>query len=248
MPQILNIAKLNPITALWLFGGLAISVLLSSTLNAWLIYTIILIVLIFISSAELRSVFDHLKPYLIFLPVMSVLYVFFSILLTEMSIPEILKSAGGALWKLSLLVVIMSLYLTTSKPSDLLLAFRSVWTRSQFSPKFIEDFILYLNLVLRFYPMVQQEWKYINRSRIALKLTSKVSKWENLKQMTRNFPGLLINVYKKSENIAEVMVMRGYGQQIPRGVTFPITFKTINLIAILFISVTLYLINHYATL
>jgi energy-coupling factor transporter transmembrane protein EcfT len=248
MSQILNIAKLNPIIALWLFGGLAISVLLSSTLNAWLIYTIILIVLIFISSAELRSVFNHLKPYLIFLPVMSVLYVVFSILLTQMSMIEILRSAGGALWKLSLLVAIMSLYLATSKPADLLLAFRSVRTQSRFSPKFIEDFILYLNLVLRFYPMVQQEWKYINRSRTVLKLTNKFSKWKNLKQITINFPGLLINVYKKSENIAEVMVMRGYGQQIPRGVTFPITFNSRDMIAILLISVTLFLINQYATL
>ena len=192
-------------------------------------------------------IYKFIKPYLIFLPIMSIFYIAFSFLLTPMSASEILIYAVIALLKLSLLICIMSLYFIISDPSNLLIAFRSIWSKTKFPIKYIEDFILYLSLVMRFYPMMQQEWKYINRSRKALQLTDKLNKWQSTIQMTQSFPGILINVYKKAENIAAVMLMRGYGQQIPRGVTFPIEFGYKNFTLIILISVSLLLVNYYVT-
>lgn len=247
MFQILNPAVLNPITKLWLFAGLALSVLFSTAIHSLIVYTVIWAVLIFLSKTNMKLIYKFIKPYLIFLPIMSLFYIAFSFLLTPMHLNEILIYAVMAIMKLSLLICIMSLYFVISDPSNLLIAFRSMWSKTRFPIKFIEDFILYLSLVMRFYPMIQQEWTYIIRSRRALQLTGDLNKWKSTIQLTRSFPGILINVYKKAENIAAVMIMRGYGQQIPRGVTFPIAFGYKNIILIVIISVSLSLVNYYVT-
>ena len=160
MFKFLNPVKLNPITKLWLFAGLVLSVLFSTYIQSWVVYTIIWIILIFLSNIKMILIYKFIKPYLIFLPIMSIFYIAFSFLLTPMSASEILIYAVIALLKLSLLICIMSLYFIISDPSNLLIAFRSIWSKTKFPIKYIEDFILYLSLVMRFYPMMQQEWKY----------------------------------------------------------------------------------------
>lgn len=171
-----------------------------------------------------------------------------SLFFTNSSGMRILNEATTAIIKLLLLVTIMSVYIVTSKDHNLILALRSIWSKSKIPWKWVDDMFIFLELTLRFYPSFQREWDTLNRSKIALGLDNSLSRWNKVKAIANDLPGIIVQSYNRAENTASVMIQRGYGSIIPRGVAQPIVFRIADLVFLILIVSFIFLINHYGTL
>ncbi len=238
----------NPIVTSLFYLGLAFSTILSKTWNGLTIYFILCIILIILNISHLKPTFKQVKPFFLFFPIMITIYLFISFVFTNFTWAVIINEAGFAMSKLFLLVIVMSLYLEISRKQNLVLSVRSIWVKMNLKWKKVEDLFMFLELTLRFYPTFQREWQTIIRSKKALGLTFSVGRWEQIKSVANDLPGMILQSYRKAENTAVVMQQRGYGKQIPRGVANPILFKMSDLILIVIILAGYTLLNQYVTL
>jgi len=239
---------INPIVTSIFFLGLAFSTILSKTWYGLFVFTILSIILILLNITYIKSVFKQVKPFLLFLPIMISIYLIISFIFTNSTWTMILNEAGFAMSKLLLLVIVMSLYLEISKKHNLILSIRSIWSKLNLEWRKVDDIFMFLELTLRFYPTFQREWQTINRSKRALGIISAESKWNRVKSVTNDLPGMILQSYRKAENTALIMQQRGYGKQIPRGVANPILFKINDFIYIVIIVTGYILLNRYVSL
>ena len=238
----------NPIVTTLFYLGLAFSTILNKTWNGLMVYLLLCIILIILNRSHLKPAFKHVKPFFLFFPMMIIIYLFISFVFTDSTWTVIINEAGFAMSKLLLLVIVMSLYLEISRENNLVLSVRSIWVKMNLKWKKIEDLFMFFELTLRFYPTFQREWQTIIRSKKALGLTSSVGRWEKIKSVANDLPGMILQSYRKAENTANVMQQRGYGKQIPRGVANPILFKMSDLILLFIILAGYTLLNQYVTL
>jgi len=225
----------NPIVTALFYLGFAFSTILTDTWGGLMIYLISCIILIILNIDHIKSAFKQVKPFFLFFPIMIIVYLFISFIFTNSTWTMIFNEAGFTISKLLLLVIVMAIYLEISKKQNLILAVRSIWLKLNLKWKWVEDLFMFLELTLRFYPTFQREWQSINRSKKALGLFSSTSKWGQIKSITNDLPGMILQSYRRAENIAIIMQQRGYGNQIPRGVANPILFKISDLILIIII-------------
>ena len=238
----------NPIVTSFFYLGFAFSTILSKTWNGLIVYYLMCIILIILNITHFKSVFKQVKPFFLFFPIMIIIYLFISFVFTSSTWIIIINEAGFAISKLLLLVIVMAFYIEVMKKQDIILSIRTIWSKLNLKWKWVEDIFIYLELTLRFYPTFQREWKSINRSKKALGLTSSVNKWDQIKSVANDLPGMILQSYRKAENIATVMQRRGYGNQIPRGIANPIFFKISDLILLVIILAGYTLLNYYVTI
>jgi energy-coupling factor transporter transmembrane protein EcfT len=239
---------LNPLTVVWLVIGSVISILLVQTGEQFFICSAGLGILIAINRKKISQIYHRVKPFLIFLPVMSLLYMGFSFILTDLSTEAILIYALIALGRLFLMIILMAVFLQSSGPTTLLTAIRSIWWRMNIPWKKVEDFLLFFSLILRFYPLYQKEWEFAKRSQRALGIENYQSKLKDVRIIIQNLPGIVIQSYRKAESTAGIMVLRGYGTQIPRGVAYPIKFRTVDSVIIVISFVGFFGLYSYGSL
>ena len=238
----------NPIVTSIFYLGFAFSTILSKTWNGLMIYYFLCIILIILNRTHFKSIFKQVKPFFLFFPIMIVIYLFISFVFTSSTWMVIINDAGIAISKLLLLVIVMAFYLEIIRKRNIVLSIRSIWVKINLKWKRIEDMFMFLELTLRFYPTFQREWQTISRSKKALGLTSTINKWEQIKSVANDLPGMILQSYRKAENTAMVMQQRGYGNQIPRGVASPILFKMSDMMLLLIILFGYTLLNKYVTL
>jgi len=239
---------INPIVTSILYLGLALSTILSKTWYVLSIFTILSMILILLNITHLKSVLKQVKPFLLFFPIMMIIYLIISFIFTNATLTVILTEAGFAISKLLLLAIVMSLYLEISKKQNLILSIRSIWSNLNIKWQKVDDMFMFLELTLRFYPTFQREWQSINRSKKALGIISVESKWNRIRSIANDLPGLILQSYRKAENTALIMQQRGYGKQIPRGVANPIFFKMHDFILIMIIVTGYIFLNRYVAL
>jgi len=235
----------NPIVTSLFYLGFAFSIILNKAWNGLMIYCVQCIILILLNRTHFKSAFKQVKPFFLFFPIMIIIYLFISFVFTSSTWIIIINEAGFAISKLLLLVIVMAFYIEVMKKQDIILSIRTIWSKLNLKWKWVEDIFIYLELTLRFYPTFQREWKSINRSKKALGLTSSVNKWDQIKSVANDLPGMILQSYRKAENTATVIQQRGYGNQIPRGIANPILFKISDLILLVFISAGYTLLNYY---
>ena len=238
----------NPIIISFFYLGFAFSTILTRSWTGLLIYFTLSIILIIINASHIKSAFKQVKPFLIFFPVLIIIYLFISFIFTSSNWTVIINDAGFAVGKLLLLVIVMAFYLEIMRKYNLILSIRSIWIKFNLKWKWVDDLFMFLELTLRFYPTFQREWQTISRSKKALGIVSTVGRWEQIKSIANDLPGLILQSYRKAENTAMVMRQRGYGNMLPRGVANPILFKMSDLILLIIILYGYTLVNRYVTL
>ena len=238
----------NPIIISFFYLGFAFSTILTRSWTGLLIYFTLSIILIIINASHIKSAFKQVKPFLIFFPVLIIIYLFISFIFTSSNWTVIINDAGFAVGKLLLLVIVMAFYLEIMRKHNLILSIRSIWIKFNLKWKWVDDLFMFLELTLRFYPTFQREWQTISRSKKALGIVSTVGRWEQIKSIANDLPGLILQSYRKAENTAMVMRQRGYGNMLPRGVANPILFKMSDLILLIIILYGYTLVNRYVTL
>ena len=211
----------HPLVNLWFFLGFSLSLLMSITYTGWGIHFIILIIIGWINKRQVKKVLRRLKPFILYFPIMLILYILFSIFLTDNSIKIILNEAVFGFIKLILMVGAMSFFIESTPSQDSVVVARSIWAKTGKPWKWMEDFFLFLEMTLRFYPTFQSNWQSVRNSRKSLGLEEDLSPWEQVKTATSEIPGLLIYQLRRADDIGTAMKLRGYGKQFPRGVTNP---------------------------
>ena len=238
----------NPIVTSLFYLGFTFSTILSKTWNGLMIYYILCILLILLNRTHFKSAYKHVKPFFLFFPIMLIIYLLISFVFTDSTWTMIINEAGFAISKLLLLVIVMAFYLEISKKQNLVLSIRSIWSKLNLKWRWVEDIFMFLELTLRFYPTFQREWQAMSRSKKALGLTSSANKWEQIKSVANDLPGMILQSYRKAENTANIMQQRGYGNQIPRGVANPVLFKISDVILIIIIISGYTLLNQHVAL
>ena len=234
----------NPIVTFAFYFGIAITIILSKTWQGLgIYYAVCIFLLLYIK--RIKLIFKQVKPFIFFLPILIFIYIVISFIFTEETWYQILNEAGLAVFKLLLLLTIMSIYIELSKEYNLVLAIRSLCLKLKLKWKWVDDLFVFLELTLRFYPSFQQEWNAINRSKIALGIKQKINKWDRIKSIANDLPGLIVQSYKKAENTANIMKQRGYGKIVPRGIAYPIPFKVTDTIFLILLIIGYFTLNHY---
>lgn len=238
----------HPLVNLWIYLGFSISLLVSHTGTGWMIHGFLFSFLLFLQPNMGSALLRRLKPFIFFFPVMLVFYVGFSLWLTNNSLGMIVNEAGFGFLKLMLMVAAMALFFETTPIQNILIVIRSVWVKMNLPWRRVEDFFVFLEMTLRFYPTFQDNWKDLRQARAALELEDGSTKWERIRLATRGMPGLLLYNLRRADDVAAAMRLRGYGLRFPRGVTRPIPFTRIHCWQIFLITVAYWLGHRFVPL
>ena len=194
----------------------------------------------------MRAIFSRIKPFILYFPFMLILYLGVSVLFTDTNIYQAMFDVGFAFLRIVLMISIMSLYFESVGSPNFLLALRSLWFQTGLKSNWMENFFLFLDMTLRFYPSLQRDWATVNQSRKSLGFNQNNNRWGKIKQAAQDLPGLLVINLRKSQDIAMAMELRGFGKSLPRCVYNATSFTTWHLLQFAGVIICFYLINLHA--
>ena len=194
------------------------------------------------------AVFFRIKPFILYFPLMLVLYLAVSWLFTDATIYKAMIEVGFAFLRIVLMISIMSLYFESVGSPNFLLALRSLWFQTGLKWNWMENFFLFLDMTLRFYPSLQRDWITVSQSRESLGFNQNNNRWGKIKQTVQDLPVLLVINLRKSQDIAMAMELRGFGKSFPRCVYNATSFTTWHLLQFAGVVICFYLINLHAPL
>ena len=224
---------LNPIVRLYFYLMLSFAFILSDSLISISILSIVTISIAVKNRHHIPKVISAYLPTVFFFPMVLVMYVIFSQLLSDLSIMDSIKSATKAFSRFSLMIISMNFYLVNSSSERLIDAFRSVWVKFGLTWKWVDDIFIFLSLSLRFYPSFQSQWKKQRESQKGLGIKFKDTFLSKLVDVSISLPIMLTQQLNRSEDIALAMKLRGYGKNFPRKVAYSIDFNFVHFIQML---------------
>lgn len=227
----------QPIVRLWLYLSFSTAVLFSPTIYHLGIYGVVLIFLASVEKISLKKIAKALHPFMMYLPIMIIIYGVVSFVFSESSLFDVIVEIGWVAAKFSLIMAIMNVYSIGKYTGNVFDAMRSIWVRINRPWGKVENFFLFLEITMRFYPSFQRDWNRYHDIQKALGLKIYNSKFEQWRKTANQIPGMLILHLRNADDISQSMSLRGYGKQIPRGVAHYFSFNNAHLIVIIFITV-----------
>jgi energy-coupling factor transporter transmembrane protein EcfT len=226
----------QPLIRLWLYLSFSTAVLLSPTLFHWLGYGLLFIFIALIENVSIIRIIRSLRSFFFFLPVMIGFYFIISIIMTQSTLFQIFVEIGTAMIKFILVMAIMNMYTIGSGTGSVFQALRSIWVQFNKPWRKVEDWFLFMEMTLRFYPSLQRDWSRWQGIHKALGLNIEKGRIQRWKETARQLPGMIMIHLHRADDIACAMTLRGYGRQIPRGVAQPIPFTKAHFFILLIIS------------
>ena len=237
---------IHPLVQFIFFLAFSFSVLLSDTLISWVIYFGIFVVTTGFDRSVIFAVFSRIKPFILYFPFMLILYLAVSVLFTDATIYQAMFEVGFAFLRIVLMISIMSLYFESVGSPNFLIALRSLWFQTGLKSNWMENFFLFLDMTLRFYPSLQRDWITVSQSRESLGFNQNKNRWGKIKQATQDLPVLLVINLRRSQDIAVAMQLRGVGNSLPRCVYNATSFTTWHLLQFAGVVICFFLINLHA--
>ncbi|MFL3044456.1 MAG: energy-coupling factor transporter transmembrane component T family protein [Candidatus Neomarinimicrobiota bacterium] len=234
---------IHPLVRFIFFLTFSFSVLLVDTLTLWAIYFAIFVVTTGFDRSVIFAVFSRIKPFILYFPFMLILYLAVSFLFTDATIYQAMFEVGFAFLRIVLMISIMSLYFESVGSPNFLLAFRSLWFQTGLKSNWMENFFLFLDMTLRFYPSLQRDWITASQSRESLGFNQNKNRLGKIKQAAQDLPVLLVINLRRSQDIAVAMELRGFGKSLPRCVYNATSFTTWHLLQFAGVVICFYLIN-----
>ncbi len=228
----------HPLVRLWLYLILSIAILLSPSIAHWIFYSLILFLLIIHERVTIHRIARSLLSFFYFIPLMVAFYFIISIFISSSSLLQIGKEIGITIMKFMLVMATMNLYVMGAGNHSVFHALRSIWAKLNRPWKRVEDWFLYLEMTMRFYPTFQREWSRMQSTHKALGIQKNMGRIQRWKDMAQQLPGMVMIQLQKADDIADAMKLRGYGKLIPRGVGDPTPFTVIHLLIMVFISLS----------
>ena len=234
---------IHPLVRFIYFLAFSFSVLLVDKLTLWVIYFGTFLVATGFDRTVILAVFSRIKPFILYFPFMLILYLAVSVLFTDATIYQAMFEVGFAFLRIVLMISIMSLYFESVGSPNFLLAFRSLWFQTGLKSNWMENFFLFLDMTLRFYPSLQRDWITASQSRESLGFNQNKNRWGKIKQAAQDLPVLLVINLRRSQDIAVAMELRGFGKSLPRCVYNATSFTTRDLLQFAGVVICFYLIN-----
>ena len=240
--------NIHPLVSFIFFLTCSFSVLFADTLTLWAIYFGIFVVITGFDRTVILAVFSRIKPFILFFPIMLVCYLAVSVFFTDATIYQAMVEVGFAFLRIVLMISIMSLYFGSVGYPNFLLELRSIWFQTGLKWNWMENFFLFLDMTLRFYPSLQRDWITLSQSRESLGFNQNNNRWDKIKLATQDLPILLVVNLRKSQDIALAMQLRGFGESLPRCVYNATYFTIWHLLQFAGVVICFYLINLHAPL
>ena len=240
--------NIHPLVRFILFLAFSFSVLFADTLTLWAIYFGIFVVTTGFDRTVILTVFSRIKPFILFFPFMLVCYLAVSVFFTDATIYQAMVEVGFAFLRIVLMISIMSLYFVSLGSPNFLMELRSIWFQTGLKWNWMENFFLFLDMTMRFYPSLQRDWITLSQSRESLGFNQNNNRWDKIKLATQDLPILLVVNLRKSQDIALAMQLRGFGESLPRCVYNATYFTTWHLLQFAGVVICFYLINLHAPL
>jgi energy-coupling factor transporter transmembrane protein EcfT len=239
---------MHPLVNLWFFLGFSTSLLFTEGYFGWLLHIIIFLSVVIYNYKITPLIIYKIIPYIYYFPLMLSLYVLFSLFLTDNSLQVIIFEAIYGFLRLILMVVNMMYFFEITPNKDIVILLRSIWIKFNLEWKWVENFFLFLSLTLRYYPTFQSNWDSVRNNHKMLGLEASTPRFKKIIMAANEMPGLLIHELKRANDISIAMKLRGYGNQFPRGVTYPIPFNWNHGIMIFLITFAYFILFKYATI
>ena len=240
--------NIHPLVRFIFFLTFSFSVLFADTLTLWAIYFGIFVVTTGFDRTVILAVLSRIKPFIQFFPIMLVIYLAVSIFFTDATIYQAMVEVGFAFLRIVLMISIMGIYFESVGSPNFLLAFRSIWFQTGLKWNWMENFFLFLDMTLRFYPSLQRDWITLSQSRESLGFNQNNNRWDKIKLAAQDLPILLVVNLRKSQDIALAMQLRGFGESLPRCVYNATYFTNWHLLQFAGVVICFYLINLHAPL
>jgi len=240
--------NIHPLVRFIFFLTFSFSVLFADTLTLWAIYFGIFVVTTGFDRTVILAVLSRIKPFIQFFPIMLVIYLAVSIFFTNATIYQAMVEVGFAFLRIVLMISIMGIYFESVGSPNFLLAFRSIWFQTGLKWNWMENFFLFLDMTLRFYPSLQRDWITLSQSRESLGFNQNNNRWDKITLAAQDLPILLVVNLRKSQDIALAMQLRGFGESFPRCVYNATYFTTWHLLQFAGVVICFYLINLHAPL
>ena len=213
---------MNPLVLLILLLIFSLSTLFSDTLLLLLIHLIISLLIIFSIRNKLNECKVMVAPFIKFLPLTGLIFFFISILFSNKPIFEIILNVSLATIRLIVLSGVMTVYIIQTKEQDTYAAIRSIWYSFKKSWRWMDDLFLYFDIIIRFFPSFQEEWKRVVQSQKALGFHIEQDFFKRLKSIAIFIPDFIILNLNRADTLTAIVLMRGYGTMLPRSV-YPFT-------------------------
>lgn len=240
--------NIHPLVRFIFFLTFSFSVLFADTLTLWAIYFGIFVVTTGFDRTVILAVLSRIKPFIQFFPIMLVIYLAVSIFFTDATIYQAMVEVGFAFLRIVLMISIMGIYFESVGSPNFLLALRSIWFQTGLKWNWMENFFLFLDMTLRFYPSLQRDWITLSQSRESLGFNQNNNRWDKITLAAQDLPILLVVNLRKSQDIALAMQLRGFGESFPRCVYNATYFTTWHLLQFAGVVICFYLINLHAPL
>lgn len=240
--------NIHPLVRFIFFLTFSFSVLFADTLTLWAIYFGIFVVTTGFDRTVILAVLSRIKPFIQFFPIMLVIYLAMSIFFTDATIYQAMVEVGFAFLRIVLMISIMGIYFESVGSPNFLLALRSIWFQTGLKWNWMENFFLFLDMTLRFYPSLQRDWITLSQSRESLGFNQNNNRWDKITLAAQDLPILLVVNLRKSQDIALAMQLRGFGESFPRCVYNATYFTTWHLLQFAGVVICFYLINLHAPL
>lgn len=234
---------MHPLVEMTLYLGLSIFSLAADSIAGWFATLFIISVIVNIHSISLMIIWKKVRHLIVFYPLLLGIFILSSLVFSNETLATVLNQGGFAMLRFILVTAIIGAYLERESRKKVLISIRTAWVRMNIPLKRVEDFFLFLNLTMRFFPSIQRDWLVLNQSRAILGIKQDKKRIRQLSTAINTLPGFLLLHLKKARHTALAMSLRGYGNQIPRGVAEPVRFFSkdfIQLIAVLIMFMGIY--------
>ena len=236
---------MNPITRLFIYIIFSISILLSKSGNILLINVIVVFFVFILKRSLLSQFWKSIKPYMIYLPLSGVLFFIISIQISTKSIPIIFIDVLMATTRLLAMISIMTFYIIETKSQSILIAIRSIWFSSGLNIYWIDKFILFFEMTIRFFPSIHENWNQTEKSQKALSIKRRSSLKDKVFYTAKFIPDFILLNLKKTDVIIENMSMRGLGTEKRRSIYPYLKFKVIDFFLCLIVLTSIIMVHNF---
>lgn len=241
---------LDPRTKLIGSFSLILSFLFANNLSIYLIYSVLALILIFLSKIPLTAFLKSLK-YLSYILIFSSFFHIFSKQEGELLF-KVWKysvydsgvfSAIKMMGRIILLLIFSSLLTLTTKPLDIALALETLLSPLKKIGLPIQDFSIMLSITLRFIPTILQEFNTIKMAQQARGGNFETrNPFKKLSQYSLILLPLLMSVIKKVDNLTLAMEARAFHCGLERTNFHRLKFQKIDYLAfIILFSIIIFL-------
>ena len=179
-----------------------------------------LLVFFVLKRALWLELWKSIKLYWIYIPLSGFIFILISFIISTRTISDIIVDVMFATVRLSMIISLMTLYVIDSKSQNIFIALRSMWYSTSSNSFWVDKMILFMEMTLRFFPLMQKDWNETQRSQKALSFVKNRTMKAQILNIAIFIPDFIIINLQRTENIIESMSMRGYGRY-PRRSIYP---------------------------